>query len=318
MDPLDKALLWELFGNARIAFQDLAKKYKQSFNTIKNRVKKLENTGVIQEYTVELSLAMLDLEVVIIVITTDGTENMNELLEQIGNHQQVRYVYRSGPNRYGASAFLAGTTEFFELKQSLESLGTVHGVEIHPVTHFVPDAPTDSKVRSKGRKVTFTRNQIRVLRCLVDNVRMSISDIAKQTDLTPRRVSRILQELREGGGVHFTMRMNYLALGDVELEYLIQYDDEKTSPNEIIDWIHRQYPNEFWHATTWLDEPTVCVTLITDDPTRIEEITNRIREVPFGVSVIDYLIPQQHRGGHYRDPTQHRLDDLFKEAGIDE
>ncbi|MFW9831715.1 MAG: AsnC family transcriptional regulator, partial [Candidatus Thorarchaeota archaeon] len=40
MDPLDKALLWELFGNARISFRELGLKYKQSVNTIKNRINK--------------------------------------------------------------------------------------------------------------------------------------------------------------------------------------------------------------------------------------------------------------------------------------
>jgi DNA-binding Lrp family transcriptional regulator len=316
MDPLDKALLWELFGNARISFQDLARKYQQSFNTIKNRVKKLEKVGVIQEYTVELSLATLDLEVIQVIITTDGFEKMNELLDQIGSHEQVRYLYRSSPKRYSCSAYIAGATEFFQLKQSLESLRSVLKVEIHPTSVFVPDAPPDSKVRSRGQKVTFTQNQLQVLRCLADDVRMSIGDISKRTDLPPRRVSRILRELQDGGGVHFTMRMNYLAMGDIELEYLIRYDDMKTTPKEIIEWIHDQYPREFWHAITWLDEPTVMVTLLTEDTSHIKEITSRIREISFVRSVTDYLIPEQHRGGHYRDPTQHRLDEMFKQAGL--
>ncbi|MFX1581208.1 MAG: winged helix-turn-helix transcriptional regulator [Promethearchaeota archaeon] len=316
MDPLDKALLWELFGDARVSFQDLAKKYNQSFNTIKNRVKKLEKAGVIQEYTIELSMAMLDLEPLLILIKTDGSENTNALMDQIGSQHQVRYVYRSGSNRYAGAAFVTGTTEFFELKHNLESVPAVQKVDIHPIFTFVPDAPPDSKVRSRGQKVTFSYNQLRVLQCLCHDVRMSIGDIAKHTDLTPRRVSKILHELREGGGVHFTMRMNYLALGDVELEYIIRYDDLKTSPKEIIEWIYLRYSGEFWHASTFLDEPTVIVTLLTNDPTQIEEITNQIREIPNVRAVTDYLIPQQYRGGHYRDPTQHRLDEMLKDVGL--
>ncbi|MFX1317666.1 MAG: winged helix-turn-helix transcriptional regulator [Promethearchaeota archaeon] len=316
MDPLDKALLWELFGNARISFQDLAKKFKQSFNTIKNHVKRLEKMGVIQEYTVELSSAMLDLETLQVIITTNGTEKMNEFLDEVGGHQQIRYLYRSSPNRYSCSAFITGTTEFFQLKQSLESLKAVQKVEFHPVSVFVPNAPAHSKVRNRGKKVSFTQNQLRVLRCLTDDVRMPIGKIAEYTELTPRRVSHILHELQEGGGVHFTMRMNYLALGDVELEYLIRYNDMKTTAKEIIEWIYEQYTSEFWHATTFLDEPTLIITLLTNEPSRIKEITSRIRETPYVRSITDFLIPEQHRGGHYRDPTQHRLDDLFKEAGL--
>ncbi len=316
VDPLDKALLWELFGNARVSFQDLAKKFKQSFNTIKNRVKRLEKLGVIQEYTVELSMAMLDLENLYVIITTDGREKMTDLLDQIGNLQQVRYLYRSSPNRYACGTFVTGTADFFQLKQSIESLKSIEKVEFHPISTFVPDAPAHSKVRNRGNKVNFTQNQLKVLRCLTADVRMSIGKIATQTELTPRRVSRILRELQKGGGVHFTMRMNYLALGDVELEYFIRYDEMKTTPRQIIEWVYTQYTSEFWHAFTFLDEPTLTVTLLTNEPSRIKEITSRIREIPYVRSVTDFLIPEQHRGGHYRDPTQHQLDELFKEAGL--
>jgi hypothetical protein len=58
------------------------------------------------------------------------------------------------------------------------------------------------------------------------------------------------------------------------------------------------------------------VTLLTEDTSHIKEITSRIREISFVRSVSDYLIPEQHRGGHYRDPTQHRLDEMFKQAGL--
>jgi DNA-binding Lrp family transcriptional regulator len=316
MDPLDKALLWELFGNARISYQDLATKYQQSFNTIKNRIKKLENAGAIQEYTVELSRAMLDLESIKVVITTDGSEDINALLDQIGNHRQIRFFYRAGPNRYEGLAYLAGATEFFEFKQSLESLKAVLKVEIHPIAEFVPDAPPDSKARSAGSKITFSKNQLRVLRCLIGDVRMAIGEIAKQTGITPRRVSKILSELQASGGVHFTIRMNFHALGDIELEYVIQYDDEKTTPKEVIDWVYQQYKREFWHALHYLDEPTVIINLITEDTTRIKEITKRMREIPFVKTITDYLIPQLHRGGHYRDPTEHHLEEMIKEAEL--
>ena len=59
VDWLDKAIVMELYGNARVPLQDLARKYDRSFNAIKKRVKNLEAVGAIQEYTVELSLNML-------------------------------------------------------------------------------------------------------------------------------------------------------------------------------------------------------------------------------------------------------------------
>jgi DNA-binding Lrp family transcriptional regulator len=317
VDWLDKALLWELFGNARVSYQDLARKYELSFNAIKNRMKKLEKVGAIQEYTVELSLAMLDLEPINIAIETDGSENIKSLVDQIGKLKPIRMATRMGNKLYSAFAFIAGTTDFFELKANLESLNTVTKVLIHPILSIAPDAPPGSKARSRGQKIVFTQNQLRVLKCLTEDVRMPVGEIAKKTSLTPRRISKILRELLEGGGVHFTIRMNYLALGDINLELLIQYDETKTEFNEIVKWFQEHYRRELWTASQMLDESTIGLSLLIEDPTKVGEITNIVREATFTESVDDYIITSQtYVKMHYRDPSQHYLDELFKEAGL--
>ena len=317
MDWLDKALLWELFGNARVSYQDLARKYELSFNAIKNRVKKLEKVGAIEKYTVELSLAMLGLEPINVTIETDGSEQIESLIDQIGKLKPIRMLTRIGNRLYGAFAFLAGTTDFFELKTNLESLNPVTKVTIHPVVSIAPNAPPKSKARSRGQKVVFTHNQLRVLKCLTEDVRMPIREIAKKASLTPRRISKILRELQEGGGVHFTIRMNYLALGDINLELVIRFDESNTGLNEIVKWFQEHYPNEFWTAGQLLDEPTVVISLLIEDPTKVGEITNIVREATFSESVDDNMITSQsYVRMHYRDPSQHHLDELFKEAGI--
>ncbi|MFW9984670.1 MAG: winged helix-turn-helix transcriptional regulator [Candidatus Odinarchaeota archaeon] len=317
MDWLDKALLWELFGNARVSYQDLARKYELSFNAIKNRVKKLKEVGAIQEYTVELSLAMLGLEPINISIETDGSETIKSLIDQIGKLKPIRMVTRFGNRLYSAFAFVAGTADFFELKMNLESLKSVTKVTIHPMLTIAPYAPPKSKARSRGQKIVFTQNQLRVLKCLTEDVRMPIGEIAKKTSLTSRRISKILRELQEGGGVHFTIRMNYMALGDINLELVIRYDETNTGLNEIVKWFQEHYPNEFWTAGQMLDEPTVGISLLVEDPTQVGEITNIVRETTFSESVDDYMITSQsYVKLHYRDPSQHHLEELFKEAGL--
>ena len=317
MDWLDKALLNQLFGNARISYQVLARKYNLSFNTIKNRVKKLETEGVIQEYTVELSLAMLDVEGLDVQIHTDGSEKIEELVHQIGTHRLIRAAYREQNQKYVAGALVSGTAEFFDLKGFLESLDSVIRVELHPVVTVYSEAPPHSKLRSRGRKVSFTKNQLQVLKYLSENVRMPISEIAKRVNLTPRRVGRILRELEEGGGVHFTIRINWFALGDVILQYYIQYDETKTSVGEIVSWFKEHYPLEFWGAGQRLDEPVITVDIIVEDQKKVGDITKMVRETTFVECVDDVVLtPQTFVKVHYRNPSQHRLDELFKEAGL--
>jgi hypothetical protein len=59
------------------------------------------------------------------------------------------------------------------------------------------------------------------------------------------------------------------------------------------------------------------VGLIIEDPIRVGEITRLVREATFVEAVDDFLVtPQTYVKMHYRDPTQHYLDELFKEAGL--
>lgn len=54
MDTLDQSLLGLLRENARISVADLAKKLRVSRATIANRIRRLEESGVIVGYTVRL------------------------------------------------------------------------------------------------------------------------------------------------------------------------------------------------------------------------------------------------------------------------
>ena len=281
------------------------------------RLRKLEKEGAIQEYTVELSLNMLGADYVYAVITTDGTENMQALVDQIGNYRLVRFCYRTGNRRYESQAVIRGTTEFFELKQFLESLHQVTKVEIHPFIWITPDAPPQSKVRTRGQKVEFTLNQLRVLQCLADNVRIPVSEIVNRTGLTIRRVRSILRELQEGGGVHLTIRMNWLTTSTVALDLLIRFDERKTTVADIVVWFQEHYPLEFWGMVVWLDEPTIIAGLNVADLTKVAEITQLVRAEPFAELVEDQVITiQSFTTGQYRGPSQIQLEEMFKEAGL--
>ena len=70
----------------------MANKHGVSANAIKKRVKKMLETGSIEGFSVELSLAMLDAEVVMCLAYTDGTEDENTFIEEIGNNYMVSTI----------------------------------------------------------------------------------------------------------------------------------------------------------------------------------------------------------------------------------
>ncbi len=315
LDWLDKALIFELYSNARIPIQVLCKKYDVAFNTIKNRIKKLEKKGVILEYCVELSMEMLGAEWLYVEITTNGTEDIEEFVNQIGNHPLVRFSNQISTQKYQARAIVTGANEIFELKHFIKSISSVIEFQMHPFVWIAPTALPSSKARTKGHRIVFTKNQLQILHCLANDVRMPVTEISKRTNIPIRKVNKILEELHEGGGVHFTIRM--MMADPVELIIFLRYDDKKIDINHIVEWFQKRYPLEFWGGACWLNEPVFEVIIVPGKITVFSDIIRQVRAAPFTISVQTHLFSSDSLlRGQYRGPSHTRLEEMFRKAGL--
>ena len=75
LDLIDKGIIMDLDRNCRVSYEILSRKYNLAANSIKRRIEKLLESGVIQRFTIELSLAMMDSELMLALISTEGLED---------------------------------------------------------------------------------------------------------------------------------------------------------------------------------------------------------------------------------------------------
>ncbi|MHA2079833.1 MAG: Lrp/AsnC family transcriptional regulator, partial [Candidatus Thorarchaeota archaeon] len=78
MEPQDRALIYQMSGNARMTYRELARIFSVSPNTIKTRINRMLKQGVIVSFFVCVSRAVLGSEYVGGFVYTDGSENMIE------------------------------------------------------------------------------------------------------------------------------------------------------------------------------------------------------------------------------------------------
>ena len=314
LDPMDWALICELSGNARMSYKALARKFDLSPNTVKNRINKLLKLRVIGGFGVMVSMEMIDAEHVAGFIYTDGSEKVIELMEQIVTQPMVCEIYRNSDRRYEYWAMVAGSSETLGFKRFLRDLDGVINVEMRPIVFLFPNKPSNYFLNTRGKKVTFSRSQLRVLRCLTTNARMPVSQIAQQTGFTPRRVRKILHDLEEGGGVHLSVGYSPFALGDMEYRLRICFDESQTTGQDIITGLYEKYPAEFWWASITTNEPTVDVGLIIDRPGKGVPVLREIKAAPFVRSAEDFIsFPRVVRAN---SPLRVRLMELLTEAGF--
>lgn len=285
LDPFDKKILWELHHNCRVSYQNLSRKLGISANAVKKRVKKLIDTGIIDSFTTILSPAMIGAEVLFAFVYTDGSEDENAFITTIGNNPLVFNVgfAVSGAGRvYTVYAQYTSSQDLSEIGRFLRQQQGVTHVEIHPL---LPTADTKTKhVPASGAIDTlteFSRLQLRVLRVLVDDARMPISEIAARTNLTARRVRKIIQELLESGAVMFSVRWNLSAGGYDQFVIRIEFDEETSNSLNLNGWLENQFTSEFWVVYHSASAPIVFATFVVLNLQEAELISRRIKQASF-------------------------------------
>jgi len=94
----DQELLTVMRDNARASITDIAKKLGVSRSTAQKRLERLEQSGVIAGYTVQMSAAYLDQEIKAHVSITVMPRMTAEIIAAMQNISDVRSIYSvSGP-----------------------------------------------------------------------------------------------------------------------------------------------------------------------------------------------------------------------------
>lgn len=311
---MDWVVLCKLLGNARASYRDLAQKLGLSPNTVKNRINKLRQQKVILGFVVMVSMEMLNAEIVLGMITTDGSENVIEFMKQIAKEPMVLSIVRASDRRYEVMAVISGAHDTLGFIGFLERLEGVIDVDVKPVVLQFPKYPPTYHYNTRGKKVTFTRTQLQVLRCLTEDARMPVAQIGKCTGFTARRVRKILRELEEGGGIHFAVDYDAFALGDMEYRLIIRFDEAQITGWDLVAWIFEKYPTEFWWTAVVTTEPIVDVGFLIDRPGKSVPIIREIKAAPFVKEIEDFinypLVVECHI------PFRDHLEKILSDAGL--
>lgn len=289
MDPMDKKILWELHENCRVSYQNLSKILGISANAVKKRVSKLIDTGVIYNFSAMLSLDYLNSEVLYGLVYTDGYENEDEFIQNLGSNSMVHVVGSIASGGGGAYNFFAqyiGSQGLSELGRFVRTLDHVTRTELFPLL-----IPKDHRgvqaipIRGKEGGGAFSKTELKVLRWLADDPRMAISDVASRTGLTARRVGRTIQQLIDKG-VLFSVRWNLSAGGYDQIMVRTLVDEKKLAVTEVAEWVRERFPEKFWLPYISADEPIVFLSFVVKNMQDAQEIAQTLKQADFVKSTV--------------------------------
>ena len=278
---VDKGILLELYGNCRTTYRSIAQKLGMTATSVKKRITQLREIGFLSRSYVMLSLAMTDADYCLAKLFTDGMDD-ETFIDLIGTHPSVKVVMRIDPRSLFVVGEVVGPLGLFELGRFLRGLEHVEEVEITNVYPITPTPlPAGSQYAYRGNKVTFTTPQLQVLRCLLHDARIPATEIAKEINLSARRVRQVLQDLVNGGGLYFTIFTKMSSGGVIPFNLIIDFDETQATPYEVTKWVMEQNPFEYWNSFLVANRPTLYHFHTAKDLQTIETITNVTKKAKF-------------------------------------
>lgn len=318
MDLVDKHILFELSTNYRASYQAIAKKLNLSVNAIKKRIQRMKTEGTIRGGLLIPMRAMLGMEDWVAILRTEDPIPSDSFLNGLGTHPLV----------ISASILTDGSILCFGTylgAQGLEEIGTylrqtpgVTFVEFHTI------------LTEPGKKCDLTISDLKVLRCLRQDARMSIGELSEKTRLTPRRIRKIIGELLGEDGsepgyylgweprggtraseVPFRINVHWdlNAGGHTAFVIIITHEEGVEPRSKIVNVLKETYPVKFWYAYASAFEPVFFGVFVVEHMRETSEIIETLKQTPEVVSAnAIYGYPTKA----YHSPIDQYFEQLFK------
>ena len=303
MDILDKQIIMELSNNCRVSYTYLGQKYQVSSNTIKNRVRILEEQGIIGKFTFEFNPYLLNTNSVLILFRFHIPLN-DEQITQLGVHPLITGI-GVGVEAGFATGIYRNHQELSIISDSFNSIDEINEVTIFPVL-----LPLSADRASPQRTLNdITASDWKILSHLRENGRVSLSELSEKTHISVKTIRKKIQSLQKQKMIILTIQLNpgkitrgMMVIFAVELDKLTQQLRIK-----IENKMRNIRPNHFWVSWQVVDRPIVILAFQAESVNEVKSIQDDIREVISRIKSITHLVG----GGmnYYPDLT----DELLKE-----
>ncbi|MBD3207194.1 AsnC family transcriptional regulator [Candidatus Bathyarchaeota archaeon] len=134
LDELDHEILELLGQDSRQSYREIAKKLEVSHVSISNRIKKMEEEGIILGYSTVLNPEKLGFYPLCLRISPDSRSDLSKVGRTIAENREIKVVLRvSGECELLALAMCEDREKAIDLLNELHKIPGIHKAESHVV-----------------------------------------------------------------------------------------------------------------------------------------------------------------------------------------
>jgi DNA-binding Lrp family transcriptional regulator len=272
LDNLDIKILSRLLNNCRESDRQIGKEIGISGGAIRARIKKMQETKIIEKFTIKVEPPILGLGVLYIVVSG---QNIKDILEQIRLVGEPFFVV---PCVGGITVCSIVIKE--NLQQKI-ALANKLMKDVRVLSIFEAENP--------GFNSNLTKTDLEILEYLIKEPRQKIEKIAEEMSLSTKTVTRCIDKLQENNAIQFTLIYN-----PTKIEGFI--------PHAILAWIDGNLRETLEKMNGKLSESFMQIPFIAKNQIvlfmyshnifEMDELTKIVRNMD-GVKSTDLFIPKE-------------------------
>ena len=257
IDKIDTKILYELINDSNQTDTKLGSKLGLSGVSIRNRINKLIENGVIEKFVPELQGEPFGMSSIYLVASE---KNYRELLKKVRIFGKPSHIIHC-----------IGSTVI---------LGTIVNENYEEKLEYAEELVTEGKVitvsasKSPGFNKKITKTELKILQALIPDTRVSNDELASMTDLSKKTISRTVQKLHQNNILHSTIIWNPKKIENYLTFYVglsVQNNAEK-----IMEDLTKKFSKSFL-ASPMIFDKEMALTMYVHNIHEMDEIVEEIK-----------------------------------------
>jgi DNA-binding Lrp family transcriptional regulator len=272
MDNLDMKILNRLLNNCRESDRQIGIELGISGGAVRARIRKMQRKKIIGKFFIKVEPPVLGYGVLYFVVSG---QNINEILEQAN---LVGEPYFMVPCVGGIT--VCGISIKENMNQKIE-LAKKLMKDVRVLSIFEAENP--------GFNSNLTKTDLEILEELIKNPIQKIEQIARNTKMSTKTITRCIEKLHGNDGVQFT-----LVYDPIKIENFI--------PHAILTWIKGDVKetledlnnafSESYLQIPFIAKNQIVLFMYSDSIFKMDEITQKVRNVK-NIESADLFIPKK-------------------------
>ena len=272
MDNSDIKILSKLLNNCRESDRQIGKDLGISGGSVRARIRKMEDAGIIENFTIKVDPPVLGLGVLYIVVSG---QNIKEILEQISLVGKPFFVVPcvGGVTVCGIVA-KGNMNEKIDLANKLMK-------DVRVLSIFEAENP--------GFDSNLTKTDLEILKQLIKNPRQKIESLSKKSSFSTKTITRCIEKFNKNEGIQFT-----LAYDPTKIKGFI--------PHAILTWIkgdlkktlkkiEKEFSDSFLQIP-FIAKNQIVLFMYSKNIYDMDELTQKVRNIET-VQSADLFIPKK-------------------------